>query len=99
MLLSTAGVEVAVQLKICLASISYYSEVWLGKLSVAITEEKKSREESEQAIFEMLRDVIARVKTEIELEKKKLCIFRLSYYYIKTRKHLDFLLFFLLLLF
>ena len=33
-------------------------------------QEKKSREESEAAIYEMLRDLVNRVKTEIESEKK-----------------------------
>jgi len=33
--------------------------------------EKKAREENEQAIFDMLRDVVERVKKEIETEKKE----------------------------
>ena len=32
--------------------------------------EKKGREESEQAIYDMLRDVVSRIKTEIEMERK-----------------------------
>ena len=32
--------------------------------------EKKCREESEQAIYDMLRDVVSRIKTEIEMERK-----------------------------
>jgi hypothetical protein len=32
--------------------------------------EKKTREESEQAIFDMLRDVVNRVKSEIDFERK-----------------------------
>jgi hypothetical protein len=35
-----------------------------------ISKEKKNREESEQAIYDMLRDVVSRVKTEIEIERK-----------------------------
>jgi hypothetical protein len=35
-----------------------------------IIKEKKSREESEQAIYDMLRDVVSRIKTEIEMERK-----------------------------
>jgi len=33
--------------------------------------EKRSREENEQAIFDMLRDVIERVKKEIDNERKE----------------------------
>jgi len=33
--------------------------------------ERKAREENEQAIFDMLRDVVERVKKEIEAEKKE----------------------------
>jgi uncharacterized spore protein YtfJ len=33
--------------------------------------EKRSREENEQAIFDMLRDVIERVKKEIDHERKE----------------------------
>jgi molybdopterin synthase catalytic subunit len=32
---------------------------------------RKAREENEQAIFDMLRDVVERVKKEIETEKKE----------------------------
>ena len=35
-----------------------------------LIKEKKNREESEKAIFDVLRDVISRVKTEIEIERK-----------------------------
>lgn len=38
----------------------------LLKLSQAISSEKKNREESEQAIFDMLKDVVNKVKSEID---------------------------------
>ena len=40
--------------------------------------ERKSREESEQAIFDMLRDVVNRVKGEIEFERKNRYIRKLK---------------------
>lgn len=42
----------------------------LNKINDAHGQEKKSREESEAAIYEMLRDLVNRVKTEIDSEKK-----------------------------
>lgn len=42
----------------------------LTKLNTSVQIEKKSREESEQAIFDMLRDVVNRVKSEIDYERK-----------------------------
>jgi len=42
----------------------------LIKLTNVIQQEKKDREESEQSIFDMLKEVVHRVKTEIEGEKK-----------------------------
>jgi len=35
-----------------------------------IDQEKNAREESESAIFDMLKDVVNRVKVEIEYERK-----------------------------
>ena len=42
----------------------------LTKLNNSMQIERKNREESEQAIFDMLRDVVNRVKSEIEFERK-----------------------------
>lgn len=42
----------------------------LIKLNESIQNEKKNREESETAIYDMLKDVVAKVKAEIETEKK-----------------------------
>lgn len=42
----------------------------LVKLTNIIQQEKKEREESEQSIFDMLKEVVHKVKTEIETEKK-----------------------------
>jgi hypothetical protein len=42
----------------------------LQKINENHTQEKKNREESEAAIYEMLRDLVNRVKTEIDSEKK-----------------------------
>lgn len=38
----------------------------LVKLSNLIAAEKKNRDESEQSIFEMLKDVVSRVKVELD---------------------------------
>ena len=35
-----------------------------------LQDQKKTREESEAAIYDMLRDLVSRVKSEIEAEKK-----------------------------
>ena len=43
----------------------------IEKLSSVIQAEKKTREESEQSIYEMLRDVVNRVKAEIDAERKE----------------------------
>ncbi len=43
----------------------------ITKLADQLSSEKKSREESESAIYEMLRDLINRVKNEIETERKE----------------------------
>jgi hypothetical protein len=42
----------------------------MDKITEIHTSEKKAREESEAAIYEMLRDLVNRVKTEIDSEKK-----------------------------
>lgn len=42
----------------------------INALSESVGEQKKTREESEAAIYEMLRDLVSRVKSEIEAEKK-----------------------------
>lgn len=42
----------------------------LNKVNSSVVIEKKTREESEQAIFDMLRDVVNRVKNEIDFERK-----------------------------
>lgn len=42
----------------------------IGKISNTLQGEKKNREDSEQAIFDMLRDVVNRVKSEIDYERK-----------------------------
>jgi hypothetical protein len=42
----------------------------LEKITEIHSQEKKAREESEAAIYEMLRDLVNRVKTEIDSEKK-----------------------------
>lgn len=42
----------------------------LNKINTSLQVEKKNREESEQAIFDMLRDVVNRVKSEIDYERK-----------------------------
>ena len=50
----------------------------LTKLNNSMQIERKSREESEQAIFDMLRDVVNRVKGEIEFERKNRYIRKLK---------------------
>jgi len=40
------------------------------KLNTQIELEKKTREDGEQGIFDMLKDVVNRVKEEIEYERK-----------------------------
>lgn len=40
------------------------------KTNESIQEQKKTREESETAVYDMLRDLLNRVKTEIENERK-----------------------------
>jgi hypothetical protein len=42
----------------------------LIKLTENIQSEKKNREESEVAIYDMLRDVVSKVKAEIETERR-----------------------------
>ena len=42
----------------------------LSKIGTTLQIEKKNREDSEQAIFDMLRDVVNRVKSEIDYERK-----------------------------
>ncbi len=42
----------------------------LIKLSQSLSNEKKNREDSEASIFEMLKDVVNRVKMELDNEKK-----------------------------
>ena len=42
----------------------------LFRLNQLLGDEKKAREESEQCIFDMLKDVVSRVKSEIEYERK-----------------------------
>jgi sugar-specific transcriptional regulator TrmB len=41
----------------------------VGDLNKEIESERQAREENEQAIFDMLKDVVDRVKREIEIEK------------------------------
>ena len=40
------------------------------RLTEIINNEKKAREETEEAILEMLRDMVNKIKVEIENEKK-----------------------------
>ena len=40
-----------------------------------LQDQKKTREESEAAIYDMLRDLVSRVKSEIEAEKKDRYLF------------------------
>lgn len=47
----------------------------LNKIGTSLTIEKKNREDSEQAIFDMLRDVVNRVKSEIDYERKNRSLF------------------------
>lgn len=42
----------------------------LNKIANSLQIERKNREDSEQAIFDMLRDVVNRVKSEIDYERK-----------------------------
>ena len=42
----------------------------IGITSEAIMTESKQREESEQTMYDMLKDVVGRVKLEVELERK-----------------------------
>jgi aspartokinase len=42
----------------------------LVKINNSINVERRSRDESEQSIFEMLKDVVNRVKLELDQEKK-----------------------------
>jgi hypothetical protein len=42
----------------------------LLKISGAIQQEKKNREDEEQAIFDMLKEVVNKVKGEIDVERK-----------------------------
>ena len=42
----------------------------MSKINEVHQQEKKAREESEAAIYEMLRDLVNRVKSEIDSEKK-----------------------------
>lgn len=42
----------------------------IERLSELITNEKKAKEETEEAILEMLRDMVNKIKGEIENEKK-----------------------------
>lgn len=42
----------------------------LVKLSDNINSEKRNREESEVAIYDMLKDVVSKVKNEIDNERK-----------------------------
>ena len=47
----------------------------LNKIANSLQIEKKNREDSEQAIFDMLRDVVNRVKSEIDYERKNRLFF------------------------
>lgn len=42
----------------------------IGSIQVVIQNDKKTREETEEAILEMLRIMITKTKTEIESERK-----------------------------
>lgn len=52
----------------------------MEKITEIHSSEKKAREESEAAIYEMLRDLVNRVKTEIDSEKK------IRYYLLKLKR-------------
>ena len=52
----------------------------LAKLNETIQNERKNREESETAIYDMLKDVVSKVKAEIDTEKKE----RFEFKIIKT---------------
>jgi len=56
--------------KIDNAMMKRYTEE-LARLNETIQNERKNREESETAIYDMLKDVVSKVKTEIETEKKE----------------------------
>ena len=38
----------------------------LAKLNQLVVQEKQNRQESEQAVFDMLKDVVNRIKSEID---------------------------------
>ena len=42
----------------------------LAKLNQLVVQEKQNRQESEQAVFDMLKDVVNRIKSEIDQERK-----------------------------
>lgn len=42
----------------------------LVKISNLINVERRNRDESEQSIFEMLKDIVNRVKVELDQEKR-----------------------------
>lgn len=42
----------------------------IGDLNIEMTKERNAREENEQAMFDMLRDIVERIKRELENEKK-----------------------------
>ena len=50
----------------------------LAKLNETIQNERKNREESETAIYDMLKDVVSKVKAEIDTEKKERFEFKIK---------------------
>lgn len=48
-----------------------YFTILNRKLNESISTQKKGREESESSIFEMLKDLVNRVKSEIDDERKE----------------------------
>jgi hypothetical protein len=49
-----------------------------NKIAENLNLEKKAREESNSAIFEMLRDLVNRVKSEIDAERKERYYFKIK---------------------
>ena len=42
----------------------------LVRVNYGLQQEKKNREESQEAIFDMLKDIVNRVNTELESERR-----------------------------
>ncbi len=45
------------------------AEEQVGAIEIAIEKEKKAREETEEAILEMLKEMVTKIKGEIEVER------------------------------